>query len=272
MNRDQKLLGRERGGQQQRDDGPTVAAMVPVVVWVSTAARQRPAVAQPHREAECAMTKLGELLDRALASGDDAPVRTELVQHSGLPGARLNLRLLSAFAGAVGEVARRPDPPVAALEALLDRWAAMPQRQAPVDRPEVILPCAAVAAYGEVGAVRPDWWDDEVAKLGNAATDGRWRVREVVALARPARPHPSAAGCLSSRCDPAGGPVWHGHRSQRPPTAGSTGVRNELGEPRPSLGLKPAWAFTMKGPRRPRSEEIPAAKVVHAHPAAPSWP
>ena len=34
-----------------------------------------------------------------------------------------------------------------------------------------------------MGAVRPDWWDDEVAKLGVAAADGRWRVREVVALA-----------------------------------------------------------------------------------------
>jgi hypothetical protein len=129
------------------------------------------------------MAKLGELLDRALASGDDAPLRNDLVQHSGLPGARLDLRLVATFAAAVGEVVRRPDPPVAALEVLLDRWAALPERAAPVDRPEVILPCAAVAAYGEVGAVRPDWWDDEVAKLGAAATDGRWRVREVVALA-----------------------------------------------------------------------------------------
>jgi hypothetical protein len=129
------------------------------------------------------MTELGGLLDRALWSGDDTPVRAELVRHSGLPGARLNLSLVGRFAAAVGEVAGRPDPPVAALEALLDRWAAMPTQQAPADRPEVILPCAAVAAYGEVGAVRPDWWDDEVAKLGVAAADGRWRVREVVALA-----------------------------------------------------------------------------------------
>jgi hypothetical protein len=130
-----------------------------------------------------AMTEVGALLDRALATGDDAPVRTELLQHSGLPGARLNLRLVATFAHAVGEVARRPDPPVAALAALLDRWAAISEHQAPVDRPEVILPCAAVAAYGAVGVVRPDWWDDEVAKLGGAAADGRWRVREVVALA-----------------------------------------------------------------------------------------
>ena len=63
------------------------------------------------------MTELGRLLDRALASGDDAPVRTALVRHSGLPGARLDLSLVGGFAAAVGEVARRPDPPVAALEA-----------------------------------------------------------------------------------------------------------------------------------------------------------
>jgi hypothetical protein len=129
------------------------------------------------------MTELGGLLDRALTGGDDTPIRTELVRHSGLPGARLNLSLVGGFAAAAGEVACRPDPPVVALEALLDRWAAMPEQQASVDRPEVILPCAAVAAYGEVGAVRPDWWEDEVNKLGVAATDGRWRVREVVALA-----------------------------------------------------------------------------------------
>jgi hypothetical protein len=149
----------------------------------SKVARQRSAGAQPHRKAECAMTEFGGLLDRALVSGDDAPIRIELVQHSGLPGARLNLRLVARFAAAAGEVACRPDPPVAALEALLDRWAAMPEDQAPADRPEVILPCAAAAAYGEVGAVRPDWWDDEVAKLAVAAIDGRWRVREVVVLA-----------------------------------------------------------------------------------------
>jgi len=99
------------------------------------------------------MTGIPVLLDRAVA-GDDAPIRTALVQHSGLPGARLNLRLVARFAAAVGEMVCRPDPPVAALEALLDRWAAMPEHQAPVDRPEIILPCAAVAAYGGPGPAR----------------------------------------------------------------------------------------------------------------------
>ena len=86
----------------------------------------------------------------------------------------MNLRLVASFARAVGEEVVRPDPPVAALEALLDGWAA---------RPEEVLACAAVASYGEVGAVRPDWWEDEARKLRRAAADPRWRVREMVAQA-----------------------------------------------------------------------------------------
>ena len=78
---------------------------------------------------------------------------------------------------------RGDDPPVEALEALLDGWATMSTDAAPGDRPEVILPCAAVAAYGEVGAIRPEWWDDEIGKLRRAAADSRWRVREIVARA-----------------------------------------------------------------------------------------
>jgi hypothetical protein len=119
----------------------------------------------------------------ALASGDETALRTELLAASGLPGPRLNLRLVSAFARAAGEMVQVADAPVAALEELLDRWAGLDAVVATADRPEVILPCAAVAAYGEIGAVRPDWWPDEIAKLRRAATDTRWRVREVVALA-----------------------------------------------------------------------------------------
>ena len=119
-------------------------------------------------------------LAEALATGDDSALRATLTSHSGLPGARMNLRLVGDFAEAVGAVVLRPDPPVQRLEDLLDGWAA---EDAAGDEPEVILPCAAHAAYGEVGAVRPDWWDDEIAKLRRGATDDRWRVREVVAQA-----------------------------------------------------------------------------------------
>jgi hypothetical protein len=129
---------------------------------------------------------LGGLLDAALAGGDDAALRSALLHGSGLPGPRMNLRLVWRFAAAVGEVVASPmpaDTTVAALESLLDGWAALTEEEAPGNEPAAMLPCAAVAAYGEVGATRPDWWDDEVAKLHRAAADPRWRVRELVAQA-----------------------------------------------------------------------------------------
>jgi hypothetical protein len=93
--------------------------------------------------------------------------------------------LVASFADAVAAVV--PDAAAAgmvdALEARLDGWAALSSGEAPGDQPAVILPCAAVAAYGAVGAVRPDWWGDETAKLRRAASDERWRVREMVVLA-----------------------------------------------------------------------------------------
>ena len=124
---------------------------------------------------------IGDALDEALATGDERWLRAILVSRRGLPGAQLDLRLLATFAGAVGEVILQPDPPVERLEHLLDGWAALSDRQARGDRPEVVLPCAAVAAFGEAAVVRPDWFDDEVAKLRRAAGDPRQRVREVVA-------------------------------------------------------------------------------------------
>jgi hypothetical protein len=127
------------------------------------------------------------LLGQALATHDDHALRAALTGHSGLPGPRLDLGLVQAFARAVG---RLVDPAadgrpldVGALEGLLDGWAALSADEAPGDEPIVILPCAAVAAYGQVGATRPDWWDDEIAKVRRAAGDPRWRVREVVAQA-----------------------------------------------------------------------------------------
>lgn len=123
------------------------------------------------------------MLERALGGGDARELEGALVRASGLPGARMNLGLAWAFARAVGGVVVRPGPPVGRLEALLDGWAALTPDEAPGDRPRVILPCAAHAAYGEVGAVRPEWWHDETAKLRRGASDTRWRVREVVAQA-----------------------------------------------------------------------------------------
>ncbi|HKA04721.1 MAG TPA: hypothetical protein VKD67_10335, partial [Acidimicrobiales bacterium] len=129
------------------------------------------------------MTDVAGALDAALASGDDARLRAVLLGGSRLPGPRLNLGLVQEFARCIAAVVVRPDAPVDALEDLLDGWVALTPEEAPGDGPAVILPCAAVAAYGAVAVARPDWWSDELAKLRRAAADDRWRVREAVATA-----------------------------------------------------------------------------------------
>jgi hypothetical protein len=126
---------------------------------------------------------IAALLDSALAAGDASELRAELLGGSRLPGPRLNLALVREFAGAVEELVRRPQPPTDALVDLIDGWAALSSADAPGDEPAVILPCAAIAAYGEVAVARPAWWSDEMGKLRRAASDSRWRVREVVAMA-----------------------------------------------------------------------------------------
>ena len=66
------------------------------------------------------VTELGERLVEALTSGDDRALRAHLLSASGLPGPRLNLRLVGEFAAAVGALIQRPGAPIARLEALLD--------------------------------------------------------------------------------------------------------------------------------------------------------
>ena len=127
--------------------------------------------------------ELVELLDESLRSGDDGALRSFLLANSGLPGPRANLELIDAFAGAAATVVRRDDARDGALEAMLDRWADLGADDAPGGEPAVMLPCAAVAAYGAVGAARPEWIDDELGKLRRAASDVRWRIREIVAEA-----------------------------------------------------------------------------------------
>jgi hypothetical protein len=132
------------------------------------------------------MTHEGDLqhhLTNALTSSDSAPLEQYLITHSGLPGPRMNLALANAFASAVAACVRTDNPPVEALEMLLDGWAALSSDAAPTTDPRVILPASAVLSYGYVGAARPDWWPDEIDKLHSAADDSRWRVREMVAAA-----------------------------------------------------------------------------------------
>ena len=116
---------------------------------------------------------LTELLDAALATGDDAAVRLVVRHGPGSPPLRRR-----AFGRAVAGIAARPAPPVAALEALVDGWAASDDEA---------LVRAAVLAYAEVAAARPDWRDDERAKLRRLATEHRSpAVRRAAATAAAA--------------------------------------------------------------------------------------
>jgi hypothetical protein len=129
--------------------------------------------------------ELKSLLDAALATGQHTNLETYLTERSNLPGPRSNLALIEVFAGLVGELVTPPGPafPVERLEKLLDGWANLDLASAPVNRPREFLPACAVRSYGEVGVVRPDWWDDEITKLHRAASSPRWRTREMVAAA-----------------------------------------------------------------------------------------
>ncbi len=126
---------------------------------------------------------LRKLIPAALGVGDCAALEQYLTEHSALPSPRGNLELLHAFADAIGEIIALPDPPVERIETMLDDWAALSLEAAPVNDPREILPAAAVVAYGQAAASRFDWWDSEMRKLRKAASDPRWRTREMVAAA-----------------------------------------------------------------------------------------
>lgn len=132
-------------------------------------------------------SNLRPLIIRAISVStaiDTETLEHYMTEHSALPGPRMNTALVSAFADVIGQLVTHPDmPPVERIEALLDSWAALSLATAPANDPREILPSAAAMTYGQVAVMRPDWWDDEVAKLHTAASHRHWRVREIVATA-----------------------------------------------------------------------------------------
>src|SRR5947208_547535 len=136
-----------------------------------------PATSEAYRD------DLRRLIPAALEASDSGPLEAYLAEQSHLPGPRMNLALVAAFAEVVGAIVAQPDPPVARLAPLLDQWAGLPLEAAPVDDPREIWPAAAVLSYGQVAVARPDWWGDEITKLHQAAHNPRWRTREMVAAA-----------------------------------------------------------------------------------------
>lgn len=127
---------------------------------------------------------LQELILKALADESaKSQLESFLSERSNLPGPRMNTALVGSFARVIGQIVISPDPPVEQLENLLDGWAALSLEAAPVNQPREILPAAAVRSYGQVAVSRPDWWEDEIAKIHRAASNPRWRTREILATA-----------------------------------------------------------------------------------------
>jgi hypothetical protein len=113
---------------------------------------------------------------------DDAryeELESHLIEGSNLPGPRANLSLAAAFADCIGaEGLLTPQ------WALLTRWLAIAEDEAPSGAPREFLPFCAIqahgAAYPEAGLERRE---EIAARLREVASDGRWRMREGVTLA-----------------------------------------------------------------------------------------
>ncbi len=117
----------------------------------------------------------------ALLTGAGSPEELEalLVSNSNLPGPRGNLELAAAF----GDCFDRIDPTGARWQMLLG-WTGIPEEEAPTGDPHEFLPFCALQALGtlypKAGAERRH---QIVELLKRAAGDGRWRLREGVAMA-----------------------------------------------------------------------------------------
>lgn len=138
-----------------------------------------PAPHQPFYDSD-----LQQLITQALLNNDTQAIERYLTEHNALLSPHMNTELINTFANIIGHIVTQPTmPPVERIEALLDDWAGLTLASSPVNDPREILPATAALTYGQVAIVRPDWWDDEVAKLHKAASHARWRVREMVAAA-----------------------------------------------------------------------------------------
>src|SRR5207248_1361493 len=114
-------------------------------------------------------------LDAAIRTGDRAALYDKLRRASGLPGPRLNLPLVRAFAS---EIARRG----AAADALLVAMATLHENVAPYGHVDEILPILGVAGIGARAASDASARRALLEHLEEAACERtRFRVRDEVA-------------------------------------------------------------------------------------------
>jgi ribosomal protein L18 len=121
---------------------------------------------------------LGPALDEAMRrSGDRAPLFDKLRRASGLPGPRLNLGLVRAFAS---EAARRGGE----VDALLASMLTLHEDVAPYGHVDEVLPILAAAAIGQRAAEDAKARRPLMELLEEAACDRtRFRIRETVSHA-----------------------------------------------------------------------------------------
>jgi hypothetical protein len=118
-------------------------------------------------------------LETGLARLDDADgLAGYLVANSRLPGPRGNLALAAAFANAMCGSAER-----SAWHPVLVGWAATPADVVPTNDPREFLPfCALFALGAEFIGAEERTRSEIAASLRAAASSGRWRTREAVAM------------------------------------------------------------------------------------------
>jgi hypothetical protein len=136
----------------------------------------------PNANRELYRADLQPLLESALQRGNTHSLEHYLVERGKLSPTYANLPMAHTFADVIGEIVAAGSHDDA-VEKLLDGWANLSLAAVPVGSDREILPVVAVLSYGQVAVSRREWWRDEVAKLRRAASDGRWRIREMVAAA-----------------------------------------------------------------------------------------
>ena len=136
----------------------------------------------PNAKRDTYRADLSQLIESTLQSGEAQALKQYLIERGKLSPTYANLPLAHTFADVIGEIVAAGKHE-SGVEKLLDGWSSLSIEAVPVGSDHEILLMAAVLSYGQVAVSRHEWWQDEVAKLRRAASDGRWRVREVVAAA-----------------------------------------------------------------------------------------
>jgi hypothetical protein len=114
-----------------------------------------------------------------IADGSFEELEAFLVAGSNLPGPRGNLELAWAFAGCFDRIEMR-----SSLWQLLHGWIGISEESAPTGDPREFLPFCALLALGSAHQGASGARQHQIVEsLKTAARDGRWRMREAVAMA-----------------------------------------------------------------------------------------